>query len=231
MPKKKNHSIVPNFGCLNELLSLKKRATLMPHTRHLYFFKKWFFCVFFIVIFSVISNEKLVFVDIIFGYGARAPNKLNETKQDLLGVTWPAPAELTPIGKRMEYILGLYNRRRYITGENPLLSKRFEPHELLVFSTNVNKTLESVTSQLQGLFPASQEIGDKLTLEQFNVSFPPINITYEEYAEEIELFNDSALPHYMTIVPVYYLSLRNASINCIWKWEKFSWIMPKKSIF
>ena len=66
----------------------------------------------------------------------------------------------------MEYILGLYNRRRYITGENPFLSKKFDPHEILVFSTNVNRTLLSVTSQLQGLYPASPEIGDKLTPEQ-----------------------------------------------------------------
>ena len=169
-----------------------------------------------IIILSIvtISNEKLVFVETIFRHGARGPNRLNDTKQDLLGVVWPAPAELTAIGKRMEYLLGLYNRRRYITGENPFLSKKFDPHEILVFSTNVNRTLLSVTSQLQGLYPASPEIGDILTPEQFNVSFPPINITYEDYAKEIESLNDSALPHYMTVVPVHYLSLRNVSINC-----------------
>ena len=77
---------------------------------------------------ATISNEKLVFVETIFRHGARGPNRLNDTKQDLLGVVWPAPAELTAIGKRMEYILGLYNRRRYITGENPFLSKKFDPH-------------------------------------------------------------------------------------------------------
>ena len=163
---------------------------------------------------ATISNEKLVFVETIFRHGARGPNRLNDTKQDLLGVVWPAPAELTAIGKRMEYILGLYNRRRYITGENPFLSKKFDPHEILVFSTNVNRTLLSVTSQLQGLYLASPEIGDKLTPEQFNATFPPINITYEDYAEEIESLNDSALPNYMTVVPVHYLSLRNISINC-----------------
>ena len=63
------------------------------------------------------KNEKLVFVENIFRHGARGPNKLNDSSQDQLGIKWNSPAELTPIGKRMEYILGLYNRKKYITGK------------------------------------------------------------------------------------------------------------------
>ena len=160
------------------------------------------------------KNEKLVFVENIFRHGARGPNKLNDTRQDLLGVKWDSPGELTPIGKRMEYILGLYNRKRYMTGKNKFLSEVFDPHELIVYSTNVNRTLLSVTSQLQGLYPMSSELGEKITHDQYNVSFPPVDISYEDFIDEFNTLNDSALPKYMTIIPIHYISLTNSSINC-----------------
>ena len=166
------------------------------------------------------KNEKLVFVENIFRHGARGPNKLNDSSQDQLGIKWNSPAELTPIGKRMEYILGLYNRKKYITGKNKFLSERFDPHELIVYSTNINRTLLSVTSQLQGLYPISSETGEKLTNEQYNASFPPVNITYEDFLDEINMLNDSALPNYMTIIPIHHISLTNTSINCSLKFRE-----------
>ena len=132
----------------------------------------------FITISNIIlfKSEKLIFVQTFFRHGARAPIKLNNDSLDLLGVKWTNPGELTPIGKRMEYILGLYNRKRYITGKVPFLSQKFDPHELVVYSSDINRTLLSVTSQLQGLYPASPELGDKITPEQFN-AYPPFNIS------------------------------------------------------
>ena len=160
------------------------------------------------------KSEKLIFAETLSRHGARAPLKLNDEGLDLLGIKWSIPGELTPIGKRMEYLLGLRNRQRYITGQYRFLSEVFDPHELIVFSSDINRTLQSMTSQLQGLYPMSSEKGDTLTQEQFKVAVPPINISIENISEHITLLNYSALPNYMTIIPIHFISLKNTSTEC-----------------
>ena len=51
----------------------------------------------------------------------------------------------------MEYILGLRNRRRYITEKYNFLSINYNPHELLVYCSEFNRTMISMIAQLQGL--------------------------------------------------------------------------------
>ena len=68
----------------------------------------------FITISNIIlfKSEKLIFVQTFFFVrGTRAPIKLNNDILDLLGAKWTNSGELTPIGKIMEFILGLYNRK------------------------------------------------------------------------------------------------------------------------
>ena len=168
-----------------------------------------------------IKNEKLIFVENIFRHGARAPIKTNDDGNDLLGVKWPAPGEITAIGKRMEYILGLYNRKKYII-EKKFLSEKYDPHELIVFSSDINRTLLSVTSQLQGLYPPSYEKGNVLKPEQYNISVPPFNINIDDFADEIENLNDSAIPNYMTIIPIHFINLKNTTTECADKIKEFN---------
>ena len=158
-------------------------------------------------------NEKLIFVQTLCRHGARAPLKL-KNGTDCLGIKWDTPGELTPVGKRMEYLLGLVNRNRYITGKYKFLSDKYNPHELQIYSSDVNRTLESMTSQIQGLYPASSERGDKLTPDQYNVTFPPLNINIEDIENETKLLNDSALPNYMTIIPIHFITLKNTTTEC-----------------
>lgn len=167
-----------------------------------------------------IKNEKLIFVETFSRHGARAPVKTNDEGYDLVGIKWPAPGELTAIGKRMEYILGLYNRKKYIT--NKFLSEKYDPHELIVFSSDVNRTLLSMISQLQGLYPSSNNEGNVLKPEQYNISFPPFNITIDDFKEEIENLNDSSLPNYMTIIPIHFISLKNTTTECTNKVKEFN---------
>ena len=129
------------------------------------------------IIFS--KNEKLIFVELLSRHGARAPIKLNDDGLDILGVKWNNTGELTSVGKRMEYLLGVYNRHRYIS-EYGFISPRFEPHQLVVYSSDINRTLLSITSQLQGFYPISKEIGDTLNEEQYETAFPPFNISFED---------------------------------------------------
>jgi len=168
---------------------------------------------FMIYSFLIISNiiiisksEKLIFAGTHFRHGARGPLKLSKDGLDLLGVNWKATGELTPVGKKMHYLLGLRNRQRYII-ENKLLSEKFDPHELVVFSSDLNRTLLSVTSQLQGLYPINSSNEDTLNPEQVEVAVPPVNITFDDISDAKNTLNESALPNYMTIIPIHLIDV------------------------
>ena len=165
----------------------------------------------FIIILNIIDfskSQKLIFAEIHFRHGARSPTKLDENGTDALGVKWSAPGELTGVGKRMQYLLGLRNRKRYITGKDKFLSEQYDPHEILIFSSNVNRTIQSVGAQIQGFYPSSS---DKLSEEQYEIAVPPFSFDIENEKNKL---NESALPNYMTILPIHYLSFTNSSINC-----------------
>lgn len=156
--------------------------------------------------------EKLIFAYLHSRHGARAPLDCDDKQFDFLGEKWTNPGELTATGQRMEYILGLRNRQRYIN-KYQLLSETFDPHELLVYSTNVNRTILSMQSQLQGLFPMYNQSGYQLTEEQIKLSRPPVDTSCEEIENEITNLQYSALPNYMTIVPIRTLSSSKRIIN------------------
>ena len=164
------------------------------------------------------KSEKLIFTELLSRHGARAPLNLNEKGEDLLGIQWDAPGELTPIGKRMEYLLGLRNRERYIKRKDSLLSEEFDPHELVVFSSDINRTLLSMQSQLQGLYPILPEKKDTLNPDQNETSIPPINIS----GIVDDLINGTSLPNGMTIIPIHYIVLKNITPECQSKIKEFN---------
>ena len=104
-----------------------------------------------LTILNIIKIEKLIFVELQSRHGARAPLNLDSEGLDYLGEKWENPGELTGSGQRMEYILGLRNRRRYITEKYNFLSINYNPHELLVYCSEFNRTMISMIAQLQGL--------------------------------------------------------------------------------
>ena len=163
---------------------------------------KVFLVIYFTTFIHFSTCEELIFVSLHSRHGARAPLNCDDNRIDYLGEEWTNPGELTPTGQRMEYILGLRNRQRYIT-EKKFISDSFDPHEILVFSTNVNRTILSMASQLQGLYPMSSKSGLQLTEKQLDVSYPPINYSYVEILDAIDNLNSSALPNYMTIIPIH----------------------------
>lgn len=169
-----------------------------------------------ITIFIFSKSEKLIFAELLSRHGARAPLSLNEEGKDLLGLKWSAPGELTPIGKRMEYLLGLRNRERYIKRSDHFLSEEFDPHELVVFSSDINRTLLSMQSQLLGLYPISSE---KLNPDQNETSIPPISISgiIEEYS-----LNDTSLPSGIPIIPIHFIALKNTTTECQAKIKEFN---------
>ena len=86
-----------------------------------------------IYILSLISlslcEERLVFLLTHFRHGARAPQSYyNLTSHlDYILENWQKPGELTGMGQRMHYLLGLRNRERYIENKT-FLSNTFDPH-------------------------------------------------------------------------------------------------------
>ncbi len=66
-----------------------------------------------ILISQIKNKQKLKFVFQIHRHGARAPLKL-EKGIDCYGEKWISENELTEVGKRSHYLIGIRNRRRFI---------------------------------------------------------------------------------------------------------------------
>ena len=104
-----------------------------------------------------LAEDTLFFTLTHFRHGARAPIFPSESESDDYGMKWTNPGELTLGGHRMHYLLGVYNRKRYIP---KLLPEKFDPHDIYIISSNYNRTVQSALSQLQGLYP--KDISNKL---------------------------------------------------------------------
>jgi len=149
------------------------------------------------------NNKTLIFVYTHFRHGARAPITLDENFKDYFGNYWPLPEELTAGGERMHYILGYHNKLRYIK-KLKFLKEKYDPHEIYIKSTNVNRTIKSATAQLQGLYNLTT--GNKLLENQKNnFSYPPLNNISNEINETVNELNkeDYSLLKGQTIIPIY----------------------------
>ena len=162
--------------------------------------------------FSFCNDDILVFLYTHFRHGARAPLDINDTFYDKLGEKWTNPGELTAVGQRMHYILGLRNRNKYITKEK-FLSEKFDSHEILIYSSNINRTMVSCSSQLQGFYPQDSETGAVLTDEQENIAYPRVKIDEEEIKDKINSLDKSALPYRMTLAPVRMINDNDRQMN------------------
>ena len=156
---------------------------------------------FFIYLVKLIINEP-IFVFEHFRHGSRAPSfhlmKEDENGEftDKFGVTWKSNGELTGIGLRMEYTLGVRNRYKY----KKLLSTIFDPKELLVVSSSLNRALSSAQAQLEGMFPPLT--GIELKDKELENSIPPIPLT-DAMKEEIKKLGNNALPEKIQIIPIH----------------------------
>ena len=155
---------------------------------------------------SIISqdDEKIIFAFQMFRHGARSPVFGIENNMDKYHEHWEENGELTFSGKRMLYLLGTKFRKRY----NNFLSNKYSPQEIYIKSTDSNRTIESVYSYLQGLYPAENgvEIKEEVRFNK-NITYPP-NIKYQnDFDEIINKYNmnetGNALPYKMNVAPVH----------------------------
>ena len=163
---------------------------------------KILFNILIIILFSFAFSEnddKLIFVVTHFRHGSRAPQSINDNYLDLLKEKWTNPGELTGMGQRMHYILGLRNRKRYVD-DKKFLSPSFNPHQILIYSSSFNRTLISVSSQLQGLYPQSSQQGETLRDEQIQKAYPQVDCS--DIEDQINQLGNSSLPDYMMLAPI-----------------------------
>ena len=181
--------------------------------------KSYFIFFFLTTLTSLISCEKLIFVATQFRHGAREPLELDNNYLDPLKEKWTNPGELVPTGERMHYILGLRNRLRYITKNYNFLSEQYNPHEILAYSTPLNRTLMSITAQLHGLYSPYNTVPKNLTEGQIKMAIPQVDIKDEIVQNEIKNLGKYSLPGGMTIIPIHMILLSEKRARVI-KFDK-----------
>ena len=160
-------------------------------------------------------NAKYIFVMTHFRHGARAPQKFynKEKYLDYALEYWNKPGELTAAGQRMHYLLGIRNRIRYIDNGGDFLSDKFDPHEILIYSSCINRTIISVASQLQGFYPQYSQKGEYIYENQTNYSNPQVSINYAVINEAIEKLGNNSLPDSMILVPIRMININEKKMR------------------
>ena len=181
-----------------------------------------------ILIKLAILKDELLFVFELFRHGARGPLSLNSNNQDTYGEKWDSPEQLTNVGRRMHYILGYRNHKRYIE-QLEFLSKRFDPHELYLISSDINRTIESGICHLQGLYPPYDKYAEKINDNQIKFLQPPINISQNIQNKINELNNQKyPLPHLISSIPFHIYNDLEKRFNVYDSPDCFNTIRPIK---
>ena len=153
---------------------------------------------------NVQENEKLLFVWEHFLHGARDPyTQVNlRTWIDFIGVQWKSQGELNAIGLRSHYLLGVATRKNY----NNFLSQNFDPNEIFIISTDVNRTIMSAMANLQGIYN-NLTIFNLTELQINNSVINSLNETYKiKIDEKIKELNNSYIQNGINIIPIHLFS-------------------------
>ena len=137
------------------------------------------------------ENLELIFVYQHIRHGARGPsasyNSLFIDGVDEFRVSWEGEGdgELTLLGKREHYDIGVRNRHKYGHGKNGLKLidfSTYDPEEVLFHVTDYNRTHQSLNSELIGMYQPG--LLKTLTPKQVEGSFPPNEVVWSEEADK-----------------------------------------------
>ena len=145
------------------------------------------------------DQSKLLFVWEQFRHGARGPWISVDpiTGLDFIGEKWTGEGELTPLGTRMHYLLGTSMKKKY----NNFLSKQFNPNEIYIISTDVNRTMMSSYAHLQGMYPNSTST--LLTNKQINLSYIQNSNYSSKINKKIYNLGNNSVENGINLFPVY----------------------------
>lgn len=133
-----------------------------------------------------VPERKLISVTELCRHGDRTP--LHEFPADALPVSkWPeGVGQLTAIGIRAHYELGLRLRARYV--DSGFLPASYNRKYLYVRSTDIDRTLMSAISQLTGLYPPGTD---------------PNNDVRVRFGKDPLHENEGGLPHLYQPIPIH----------------------------
>ena len=156
---------------------------------------------------NIISKERILFAFQMNRHGARAPYLGVKNGYDIYKEKWIQIEELSGVGKRMLYLLGVNVRKRYIEYNN-FLDPIYNPNEIYIKSTDSNRTIESIYAFLQGLYPNGT--GPKINpnvINDTNISYPPNEKYHKDFEYIMNKYNmnkdGSALPYQISLQPVH----------------------------
>ena len=164
-------------------ISRRNFAEIINHMPFWYF---WYLLIFNCIIQIITSTTpdtkdlQLIFVYQHIRHGARGPsasyNSLFINGVDEFRVSWlgEGDGELTLVGKREHYDIGVRNRHKYGHGKNGLGLidfSTYDPVEVLFHVTDYNRTHQSLNSELIGMYQPG--LLKTLTEKQVTGSYPP----------------------------------------------------------
>ncbi|GAB6019565.1 mitochondrial acyl carrier protein [Chamberlinius hualienensis] len=111
----------------------------------------------FVLINPTVSSDNLQLVQIVYRHGDRSPTDVlpNDPNNEYWNKITGGFGQLTNRGKQQQYQLGQYIRQRYAG----FLGEKYSYKEILINSTEKDRTLMSASSNLAGLYPPS---GDEI---------------------------------------------------------------------
>ena len=146
------------------------------------------------------EEQRKIFVLEVFSNGITS-SKTNKNNQDVLGETWLNSEELTNMGIRQQYLLGINDKALY----KNFIDETFNLKDILIKSLNNSYNIQSAYSHLHGIY--NNKSGQKLQNE-FNISYflNYNNLNGDERKkidEKITESNNSAVLSGVNIVPVH----------------------------
>jgi hypothetical protein len=156
---------------------------------------------------SCLSNDekKLIFVLKLFSNGIITPETKNYV--DVFQNYWPHSSELTNIGIRQIYLLGINDKYLY-HNDSKLISDTFNPKEILIKSSNISYTIQSAYAYLHGIYPPGKgqnfqngNISSYLFSNFKNLN-PKDTIKINETINALNIYN-TAIQSGVNIAPVY----------------------------
>ncbi|XP_014790422.1 prostatic acid phosphatase isoform X1 [Octopus bimaculoides] len=135
------------------------------------------------------TSSTLRLVHVLYRHGDRSP--ISDYPNDNLTNAWPKGlGQLTKVGMQQQYELGKYLRKRY----DGFLNTSFNAEEILVRSTDKDRTLMSAYSNLAGFFyPSSQDIWNP------DILWQPIPVHTVPRMDDNLLYMESNCPKYMKL--------------------------------
>ena len=146
------------------------------------------------------NTDNLFFIFEHFRHGARSPcTRPLYNGMDLLGGKWPAVGELSEMGRKQHFLLGEKNRQKY----NGFIKEKYDPQEILIFSTHFNRTIMSAQSHLLGFYSkinVSDDFSFDVNIDNNQVSkiniMPPIHLFERNTNDEFD--DDEFIPTFKT---------------------------------